>query len=110
MRCVWDGRPGLQRYFHFVCVLQCCEGFSRQLTNDGIIKPGSVGLHAIEEDNYVMSVCGVDNRLRARDGVGRTIDSPILAISGGGQRSYKDDLTGLPLDDDLVRTAIAKEF
>ena len=78
------------------------------MTNDDIIKPGSVGLHAIEEDNYVMSVCGVDDRLRMRGGSCKpenTESAEILAMGGSDQRTYKDDLTGLPLRGDLVQAA-----
>ena len=92
--------------------LQLCNailrGFARQLTHDGIIKPGSIGLHVVEEDCHVMSVSGVDCRMRSLDGkLEVTCDIPAMSING---KMYKDDLTGLPLDEALVRAAIAKEL
>ena len=85
------------------------RGFSKQLTHDGIIKPGSVGLHVVEEDCHVMNVNGVDEKMHSRKQESEVVtDIPVMSING--QKNYKDDLTGLPLDETLVRAAIEKEL
>ena len=64
-----------------------------------------MGLHVVEEDHSVMHV-GVEHKDREpRSGIKVTDDIPAMNING---KTYKDDLTGLPLDEGLVRAAIAK--
>ena len=70
------------------------EGFRKQLMKDGVIQPGTVGMHYVGED-------GLEDE-RARSEVAH-----VLSVGATNTRYY-DDLTKQPLREDLVKAAIAK--
>ena len=64
------------------------KGFSNQLTKDGIIQPGCVGLHVVEESNDVplmlMGSSETDDRICSRGGCSAVtgMDKEVLSMSG----------------------------
>ena len=91
------------------------QGLNKQLVRDGIIVPGSIGLHMVEEVEdiplMVLSMRMSDD-VRAIGGCSSVTrgERHILSIGAAGGKKYIDDLTGIELDGNLVRAAIEKEL
>ena len=66
------------------------RGMTEQLSADGMVKPGEVGIHALDDDEVVKAA----------------MRGPDQGYSG----AYRDDLTKQVLRDDLVKEARKKEL
>jgi hypothetical protein len=85
------------------------KGFSKQLTKDGVMEAGCIGLHMREEVNdmsaLLMSYDIGDNSIGGCSTIRRP-EKDLLSLG----KPYSDDLTGTPLDRELVEAAIVKEL
>ena len=71
-------------------------GFRRQLIKDGILRPSSIGMQYLNEEEWA-------------DDKARHEAACVLNVAARDAK-YIDDLTKQPLREDLVREAIKKEL
>ena len=86
--------------YHFKLCRAILRGFRKQLQRDGVCRDGFIGMldARLEEDTVpVFSISGE----KIRD---------VAYVKIEEEATYRDDITGQPLDPELVRAARAKEL
>ena len=82
--------------YHFKLCRAILVGFRKQLIKDGILKPNSIGMQYLNEEEWA------DDRAQHEAAC-------VLSVAARDTK-YIDDLTKQPLREDLVKEAIKKEL